>query len=188
MTVASLASRSRLRPQLLWVLAALSVALNLFFIVGALWIRIHRSSAAAQPRRAAAACRRRAVTGPATERGFRPVCRHGARAMQLMHKTVDPLVGKAGRRSPNRKPARRMSSGFSTSAGDARRGFMRELAPVTLSFLATLSPEQRAKFVELIRQKPWGHVTDRCVVVEGLRAPSAFLIFRGGAFPREAPS
>jgi len=42
-------------------------------------------------------------------------------------------------------------------AGQTRRGFMRELAPVTLSFLATLSAEQRAKFVELIRQKPWGH-------------------------------
>jgi len=31
------------------------------------------------------------------------------------------------------------------------------LAPITLSFLATLSPEQRAKFVALIQQRPWEH-------------------------------
>jgi hypothetical protein len=40
-------------------------------------------------------------------------------------------------------------------AGQTRRGYMHELAPITLSFLAKLSPEQRAKFVELARQRPW---------------------------------
>jgi Spy/CpxP family protein refolding chaperone len=41
-------------------------------------------------------------------------------------------------------------------AAQQRRSFRRELATTTFSFLATLSPEQRAKFVELARQRPWG--------------------------------
>jgi hypothetical protein len=40
-------------------------------------------------------------------------------------------------------------------AGDQRRSLRRELAAATFSFLATLSPDQRAKFVELARQRPW---------------------------------
>ena len=47
--------------------------------------------------------------------------------------------------------------GLFDEAAQTRRGYMRELAPVTLSFLAKLSPEQRARFVELVRQKPWEH-------------------------------
>ena len=47
--------------------------------------------------------------------------------MQLMHQAVD-------------------------EAGQTRRRSRRELTPTTLSFLARLSPEQRAKFVELMRQ------------------------------------
>jgi len=43
-------------------------------------------------------------------------------------------------------------------AGQARRGLQRELLAPTLTFLATLSPEQRARFVELFHQRPrsWG--------------------------------
>ena len=40
-------------------------------------------------------------------------------------------------------------------AGDQRRAFRRELGTATFAFLAKLSPEQRAKFVELARQRPW---------------------------------
>ena len=43
-------------------------------------------------------------------------------------------------------------------AAQARRGLQRELIAKTLTFLAVLSPEQRAKFVELYHQRlrPWG--------------------------------
>jgi Spy/CpxP family protein refolding chaperone len=47
---------------------------------------------------------------------------------------------------------------FFDQAAQARRGFQREMVTTTLSFLATLSPEQRAKFVQLFHQRPrsWG--------------------------------
>jgi Spy/CpxP family protein refolding chaperone len=40
-------------------------------------------------------------------------------------------------------------------AGEQRRAFRRELGTATFTFLAKLTPEQRAKFVELARQRPW---------------------------------
>ena len=39
-------------------------------------------------------------------------------------------------------------------ASEERRAFMRDLTTTTLGFMATLSPEQRAKFVQLARQRP----------------------------------
>ena len=59
-------------------------------------------------------------------------------------------------------------------AGQTRRGFMRELAPVTLSFLAELSPEQRARFVQLVGEPPLGYLTR-------VRMQKAVSLLRAGA-------
>lgn len=157
MTLASLASRSRLRPQLLWVLAALSVALNLFFIVGALWIRINGPPPPLSPAERMQHVGAELALDPQQKEAFDQYANTVRTRMQLMHKTVDPLVGKAWAEVAKPEANETQVVRLFDEAGDARRGFMRELAPATLSFLATLSPEQRAKFVELIRQKPWAH-------------------------------
>jgi len=73
--------------------------------------------------------------------------------MQLMHKAVDPLITNAWSEvaKPDAEQARVVQ--LFDEAGQTRRGYMREMAPVTLSFLAKLSPDQRSKFVELIQQR-----------------------------------
>jgi Spy/CpxP family protein refolding chaperone len=77
--------------------------------------------------------------------------------MQAMHKAVDPLIGNAWSEvaKPGADEARVVA--LFDDAGQTRREYMRQMAPITLSFLAQLSPEQRAKFVELIRERPWEH-------------------------------
>jgi Spy/CpxP family protein refolding chaperone len=79
--------------------------------------------------------------------------------MKLMHQAVDPLVSAAWSEvaKPDADEAKVLQ--LFDEAGQTRRSYMHELAPIALSFLATLSPEQRAKFVELFRQRPWekGH-------------------------------
>jgi hypothetical protein len=40
-------------------------------------------------------------------------------------------------------------------AAQQRYGYRRELTLTTLSFLSTLTPEQRERFVRLARQRPW---------------------------------
>ena len=80
--------------------------------------------------------------------------------MQQMRETVEPLMNAAWSEIAKPEAEEANVVRLFDEAGQTRRSFMRELTPITLSFLATLSPEQRAKFVELIRQKPWGHDHD----------------------------
>ncbi|MFL5265041.1 MAG: hypothetical protein ACJ8AH_00370 [Stellaceae bacterium] len=40
-------------------------------------------------------------------------------------------------------------------AAQQRYGYRLELTLTTLSFLSTLSPEQRERFVALVRHRPW---------------------------------
>jgi hypothetical protein len=75
--------------------------------------------------------------------------------MQTMHQAVDPLMGKAWSEVAKADADAAKVVELFDQAGQTRRGYMHELAPITLSFLAKLSPAQRAKFVELARQRPW---------------------------------
>jgi hypothetical protein len=75
--------------------------------------------------------------------------------MQAMHKAVDPLIGNAWSEvgKPDADEAKAVQ--LFDEAGQTRRNYMREIAPITIAFLAKLSPEQRARFVHLIQQRPW---------------------------------
>src|SRR5690348_7494131 len=75
--------------------------------------------------------------------------------MQSMHEAIEPLIGKAWSElaKPDADDAKIMQ--LFDQAGEQRHVFRHELATATFSFLAKLSPEQRAKFVELARQRHW---------------------------------
>jgi Spy/CpxP family protein refolding chaperone len=75
--------------------------------------------------------------------------------MQQMRDAVEPLIGSAWSEIAKPDADETKVVQLFEEAGQTRRRYMRELAPKTLSFLATLSSEQRAKFVELARQRPW---------------------------------
>ena len=78
--------------------------------------------------------------------------------MQRMHEAVDPLMNAARTELAKPDADEATVTRLFDEAAQARRGFSRELIAKTLSFLAVLSPEQRAKFVELYHQRlrPWG--------------------------------
>jgi Spy/CpxP family protein refolding chaperone len=153
-TVASLAARSNARQPLVWLLTV-SLVLNLFFVAAFLWSRLRD-----YPPRIDAAERLEWIgvqlrLDPKQKEAFVHYSQAVHANMQAMHEAVDPLMGKAW--SEVAKPDADVSKVVQLfdEAGLTRRGYMHELAPVTLSFLTTLSPEQRAKFVELARQRPW---------------------------------
>jgi Spy/CpxP family protein refolding chaperone len=83
--------------------------------------------------------------------------------MQQMRETVEPLMSAAWSElaKPDADPA--AAARLFDEAGQTRHGLQRELLMPTLAFLATLSPEQRAKFVELFHQRPrtWGQQLQR---------------------------
>jgi uncharacterized membrane protein len=156
-TVVSLAAHGSVRQHLVSILLALSLALNLCFIGGALWIRIHGPPPPMNLEERLHYIGAQLALDPQQEQAFEQYSQAVRAHMQAMHKAVDPLVSGAWSEiaKPDADQARVIS--LFEEAGQTRRDYMRELAPVMLSFLAKLSPEQRAKFVELIRERPWEH-------------------------------
>jgi Spy/CpxP family protein refolding chaperone len=155
-TVASLSAGGGIRQHLVSILLALSLALNLFFVVGALWIRIH-GPPPMNPAERLQHIGAQLTLDPEQKQAFEQYSQAVHSRMQLMHKAVDPLIADAWSEIAKPDPDQAKVIGLFDEAAQTRRGYMRELAPVTLSFLAKLSPEQRARFVELVRQKPWEH-------------------------------
>ena len=158
MTFAWAAARGARWHYLLWVTLTLSLVLNLCFVAGALWVRVNgpalTMSQEERFQRMGAELALDPQQRPAFEQYSDAVRVH----MQHMREAVDPLMSAA--RSELAKPdadAATVTRLFD-EATQARRGYQRQLIAKTLAFLAVLSPEQRAKFVELFHQrlKPWG--------------------------------
>jgi Spy/CpxP family protein refolding chaperone len=155
-TIASMATRGGVRQHLFWVVLTLSLALNLCFVAGALWIRFHGPPVPIYPEERLQQIEPELALNPPQKQAF-DVYAHTVRArMQSMRDAIEPLIANAWSElaKPDADETRVMQ--LFDEAAQQRRSLRRELATATLSFLATLSPEQRAKFVELARQRPWG--------------------------------
>lgn len=157
MTVAAAALRHPGRRWLLGALLALSVALNLCFAAGALWTYSHSGP---RPNLEARLGRMPAelALDPQQHAAFEKYAASVRARIRQMREAVEPLLGEAWSEiaKPGADGAQVMA--LFAAAGDKRRGFQRDLASETLSFLATLSPEQRLKFVEIAHHRPkdWG--------------------------------
>ena len=155
MTIASVALRPGSRQHLFWVGLILSLALNLCFIAGALWIRVQGPPPPMTPEQRLEQIEPQLALDSQQKAAFDQYARTVRLQMQSMHEAVEPLVGKAWSElaKPDADDAKVMQ--LFDQAGEQRRAFRRELGTATFKFLANLSPEQRAKFVELARQRPW---------------------------------
>ena len=155
MTAVSVALRPGSRRQLFWVVLVLSLALNLCFIAGALWIRVQEPPLPMSPEQRLHQIEPQLALNPQQKAAFDEYARTVRSGMQSMREAVEPVVADAWSElaKPDADEAKVML--LFDQAGDQRRGFRRELGTATFAFLAKLSPEQRAKFVELARQRPW---------------------------------
>ncbi len=155
MTIASLAVRRGVRQHLVWAALLLSLALNLCFVGGALWIRFHEPPLPTSPEQRLQQIGPQLALDPQQKLAFDRYAQTVRLRMQQMHEAIEPLVGNAWSElaKPDADDTKVMQ--LFDQAGEQRRSLRRELAAATFSFLATLSPKQRAKFVELARQRPW---------------------------------
>jgi Spy/CpxP family protein refolding chaperone len=71
---------------------------------------------------------------------------------QSMHEEVEPLIAEAWSEMAKPQPDEAKINQLFDEAAAKRRALQRDMASQTLAFLATLSPEQRAKFIELGRE------------------------------------
>ena len=155
MSIASVALRPGSRQHLFWVILILSLALNLCFIGGALWIRVQGPPPPMTPEQRLEQIEPQLALNPQQKAAFDQYARTVRLRMHSMHEAIEPLIGKAWSElaKPDADDAKVMQ--LFDQAGEQRRAFRRELGTATFIFLAKLSPEQRAKFVALARQRPW---------------------------------
>jgi Spy/CpxP family protein refolding chaperone len=154
-TAASVALRPGSRRHLFWVILILSLALNLCFIAGALWIRVQGPPLPMTPEQRLQQIEPQLALNPQQKAAFDEYARTVRSRVQSMHEAIEPQVANAWSElaKPDADEAKVMQ--LFDQAGDQRRAFRRELGTATFTFLTKLSPEQRAKFVELARQRPW---------------------------------
>jgi uncharacterized membrane protein len=162
-TLASAAARGATRHPLLWVVLTLSLVLNLCFVAGALWIRIQGPAVPASPAERLQRVGSELALDPQQRQAFEQYSENVRTHMQQMRETVEPLMSAAWSELAKPDADQTTAARLFDEAGQARRGLQRELLAPTLAFLATLSPEQRAKFVELFHQRPrsWGQPSQR---------------------------
>jgi Spy/CpxP family protein refolding chaperone len=157
-TFASAVTRRVTRQPLLWVALTLSLVLNLCFIAGAAWIQIHGPSLPMTLEERIQRIGAELALDPQQQQAFDRYTEDVRVHLQSMREAVDPLLSAARTElaKPNADEATVLRLFY--EAAQTRRGFQRELIGRTLAFLAVLSPEQRAKFVELFYQRfsSWG--------------------------------
>jgi len=154
-TAASVALRPGSRRHLFLVILVLSLALNLCFIAGALWIRVQGPPLPMTPEQRLQQIEPQLALNPQQKAAFDEYARTVRSRVQSMHEAIEPQVANAWSElaKPDADEAKVMQ--LFDQAGDQRRAFRRELGTATFTFLTKLSLEQRAKFVELARQRPW---------------------------------
>jgi uncharacterized membrane protein len=132
--------------------------LNLCFVAGALWIRIQGPALPASPAERLQRIGAALALDPQQRQAFERYSETVRTHMQQMRETVEPMMSAAWAELAKPDADQATAARLFDEAGQTRRGLQRELLAPTLAFLATLSPEQRAKFVELFHQRPkaWG--------------------------------
>jgi uncharacterized membrane protein len=146
------------RRRLPWILLALSVALNLFFIGGAVWIRMHPPPPGGFEARFRQMPAELALD-PQQKAAFDRYARHLRGRIGELHAAIEPVMGQIWTEIAKPEADEASVAALFDKIGAERRSFQSDLTQSTLAFLATLSPDQRAKFVAIMERPPrgWGH-------------------------------
>ena len=136
----------------LWItLLAISVLLNLCFIAGAVWIRLH---APARPgfEQHYAHMAAELDLDPPQRTGFDEYVAAMRSRNEKMRQQVAPLIGAAWDEMAKPQVDSAQVLQLFDEAAEKRRGFQRETTAQTIDFLTILSPAQRGKFIALARE------------------------------------
>lgn len=145
-----------MRARLPWILLAVSVALNIFFLGGAFWVRMHHGphgEPGGDPERRISAISKELSLNE-TQRGalerFVRSARQGGR--QLREKN-EPVIQQSWRELAKDNPDDAViERGFAEATAN-RQAYQMEVSRSMRQFLATLSPDQREKFLATLQER-----------------------------------
>ena len=147
------------RRHLLVTLLAVSAALNLFFVAGALWTRLHPPAPWPGPQQRYERVAAALDLSPPQRVAFDRYVTAMRASAEAMHAQIRPLIGSTwDELAKPEADAAQITRRFDEASAKWRQ-FQHESTARTLAFLATLSPAQRAKFVTIVRERraPWLH-------------------------------
>lgn len=133
------------------VLLAASLALNLFFVAGAVWIHLHAPPSQATRLRQIGDQLR---LDPAQKTALEDYVRALRARSTRMRDETDPLIGAAWQELAKPQPDQARLTQVFDQVGEKRLSMMRDVTTQTLNFLNTLSPQQRAEFIAVWRERP----------------------------------
>jgi uncharacterized membrane protein len=147
----ALSGRS-IRQQILWAAISLSLALNLFFVAGALWTRFHTPPLTREARFDEMAVA--LALDPQQRQAFASYSQMMRTQLEKMRDSAQPLVRAAWAEvsRPQADEAKVMQ--LLDQAAQVRRSHLNQITATTIAFLKRLSPQQRAKFVKIAQQGP----------------------------------
>lgn len=154
MTFLQTAAGRGTRFNLLKALLALSLALNLFFVAGALWIRIHAPPRPISPEQRLEHMASELRLDPQQKVAFAHYSQAMREHMQAMRDAVRPQIAKAWSEVAKPQADEIKVMQLLDEAAQTRHHYVHDLTATTLAYLATLSAEQRTKFVALMHQGP----------------------------------
>jgi uncharacterized membrane protein len=143
-------------PRVVVILLALSLALNLCFLAGVVWVRMHRPLPFVNHAQRMEEIARQLDLDPQQRVAFNTYFTTMHARTQAMHEAVEPLIGDAWSEVAKPQADETQIMSLFDTAANKRRAFQRDATTQTLAFLATLNPQQRAEFVALARAH-WAH-------------------------------
>jgi uncharacterized membrane protein len=155
-------SGKSLRQQFLWAALALSLALNLCFVAGALWTRFHMPPPLTREARLEEMAAALALD-PQQRQAFASYSQTMRKQLGEMRDLAQPLVRAAWAEAARPQADEAKVMQLLDQAAQVRRSRLGQITALTIAFLKKLSPEQRAKFVKIAHQgpPPWSPQFDR---------------------------
>jgi len=153
MMLAEPAARSVIRQHWWKVLLAVSLALNLFFVIGALW-RMHFPQPPLTPEERLEEVAGALNLDPHQRQAFAKYEKTVRGLFQTMHRAVAPLLASAWTEMGKPQADEAKIEQLFDQAAQQRRSFSHDITTTTLAFLASLSAEQRAQFIREMHQRP----------------------------------
>jgi uncharacterized membrane protein len=147
------AATGRRGRRLLPALLVVSVALNLFFVVGAVWTRLHHPPGWPNREERYQQLAKRLDLEPSQRAGFDRFVAAMRTRDENVREQIAPLVSGAWDELAKPQPDAGLITRRFDEASAKWREFQREATLQTLDFLAMLSPAQRAEFVAEARER-----------------------------------
>ncbi len=150
-SLAEAEARSGTRVRLLWVALALSLTLNIFFVAGLLWSRAAEPMVRPFPERLAQVADE--INLSQDQRvAFQQLLRELQDRRELLRDSNHPIFQRIWDQLGAAQPDQAIIGRLVDEATENRRAYQMDLSAAFGRFLATLSPDQRARFVELAKR------------------------------------